>query len=92
MNSARNDLSGYCVCTDDDLARLRSLIASGMDQRLASLRLWAPHAIPGRVSVSERLRARLRAVSEAGGTEALPVALLCLVGAVVLIVAGVAGR
>lgn len=53
MNSARNVVDGYCQCTDDDLDRLRALIAADVPQWEASLHLWGP-----RRTVSDRLRAR----------------------------------
>lgn len=81
MNSARNAIDGYCQCTDDDLDRLRALIAADVPQWQASLHLWGP-----RRTVSDRLRARLH---EAGRADwSLPVALACLLGVVVVVLGG----
>ena len=75
--------------TDPDHDRVIALSESGVDWLTASRMVWAPHLVPGRVSVSERLRARLHA--EAGRADvALMVWLTCLLG-LWLVVAAAAG-
>ena len=76
---------------DPDHDAVVDLSNAGHDWLTACRMVFAAHLMPGRVSVSERLRARLHA--EAGAVEAsLRVTLGCLLGIVLVIGWAVIGR
>ena len=69
---------------DPELDRVIDLSNAGHDWLTACRMVFAAHLMPGRVSVSERLRARLHA--EAGAVESsLQMALGCLLGIVLVL-------